>query len=126
MKPKPNFEPMFEADRKRRRRPRRAAAAVVVVIVLSGLTLRAGPIPSRRATAPFRPVAFQGGAANRQAGDRFVIAAPSELDRTMVVRARDEIDPPMVFNPETGRRGLMPIGPAAAIVAPAPGQAPPR
>lgn len=134
MKPKPDFEPMFQADRKRRRRSMHAALAVVVVTTLSGLSLRAGPIPARRPTPPLRPVVpipggrvvIQGGAANPQVGrapavDRFVIAAPVELDRAMVVRARDDIDPGMAF-PEAGRRGSMLIGPAPAIV----GQAPPR
>lgn len=131
MKPKPDFEPMFQADQKRRRRPIRGAAVIVIAIALSGMSLRAGPIPARRPASPLRPVLVQGGAANPQTGktqaaDRFVIAAPAELDRAMVVRARDDIDPAMVFNPETGRRRVMPNGPAPVIVAPAPGQAPPR
>jgi hypothetical protein len=136
MKPKTNFDPLFHTDL-RRRWPIRSIGALTIVLSLSGLALRAGPIPMRRQVSPPLRVApvpggqlrVQGNAANPQARsmqplDRFVIVAPSELDAAMVVRARDDIDPEMVFNPETRRRGLAPNGPAPVIVAPVPGHAP--
>jgi hypothetical protein len=130
------FDPMFHADL-RRRWPIRSILPLMIVLALGGLALRAGPIPMRRqvspplqfAPVPGGPLRVQGGVANPQAGnrqprDRFVIVAPAELDAAMVVRARDDIDPEMVFNPETRRRRLAPNGPAPVIVAPVPGHAP--
>jgi len=92
-------------------------------------TLRQVSPPLQFAPVPGGPLRVQGDVANpqarnRQPRDRFVIVAPAELDAAMVVRARDDIDPEMVFNPETRRRGLVPNGPAPVIVAPVPGHAP--
>jgi hypothetical protein len=137
MKPKTDFDPMFQADLPRRRWPIRWIGASTIVLALSGLALRAGPIPPRRPVSPpsrLAPmpggwVAVQGGASNPRVGemqprDRFVIVAPAEIDPGMVVRAREDIDPEMVFNPDTRRRGSAPIVPAPVIVAPVTAPAP--
>ena len=127
MKPKSDFDPMFPSDIRRRTRPFPWIAAVLVVLAAGGLALRAGPIPPRRPGPRLRPLpvapmpapgggmAFQGvpGPANPLGltflpRDRFVISAPAELDAAMVIRARDDIDPEMVYNPETRRRGSTP------------------
>ena len=125
MKPKTDFDPMFQVNRRRRYRPILVIGPIVTAVVLSGLVLRAGPIPSRQPGPNSRKVALmplvqrQGPGIvqnlpvrGTQPRDRFVIVAPAELDAAMVVRARADLDAAMVFNPETGRRGLVPGGPA--------------
>ena len=137
MKTKTDSAPMFRADMRRWHWRIRSIVLSMIVLALSGLALQAGPIPRRRpAPQPMKLIpipggrfAVQGGVANPQLGiprpsDRFVIIAPAELDPRMVVRARADLDAEMVFNPETGRRGLAPANRPPIIVAPVPGQAP--
>jgi hypothetical protein len=142
MKPKIDFDPMFGASRRRRYWPIRAIGLALIVSVASGLVLRAGPIPPREAGSPSGKVArvAQGridvrgfvpgpqvpnpSAPNRwgpnlpagtvQRRDPFVITAPAEIDPGMVRQARRDLDAEMVFNPDTGRRGWAPGGPAPA------------
>ena len=134
MKPKSDFDPMFPSDIRRRTRPFRWIAAVLIVLAAGGLALRAGPIPPRRPgprpqPMPVAPMPVPGGwmAAQQvpdpsnppgltfQPRDRFVIVAPAELDAAMVIRAREDIDPAMVFNPETRSRGSTPRWPAPVV-----------
>lgn len=148
MKPDPDFDPKCRVKTWRRGYwPIRSIGSLMIVIALSGLMLRALPIPPRRPRPPAWkvaprlavPIVVQGPvrtprARVAQPPDRFVIVAPAEIDPEMVVRAREDIDPEMVFNPETGRRGATPISPAPAvnpyfpgpIPIPAPGEPRPR
>jgi hypothetical protein len=136
MKPKADFDPMYGANWRRGYWPIRSIGSLMIVVALSGLMLRAWLIPPRRPGPAARgaaamlavPVVVQGSVQAPRAGvgrppDRFVIVAPSEIDPEMVVRARDDIDPEMVFNPETGRRGLTPLGQAPAGIWSLPGPA---
>jgi hypothetical protein len=128
MRPKKDVDPMFQVDRRRRFRPIVTIGALAIVAAVSGLSLRAGPIPSRRsgtfpgriAPMPAGPMAIQGPVQNPRAGamqprDHFVIVAPAELDTAMVVRAREDLDVEMVVDPETWRRRSHPTGPATAV-----------
>lgn len=128
MKPKRDFDPKFPTNRRHPYRPLRWIGGLLIVASLGGLALRAGPIPKRRSASPplqIVPipggyVALQGPAPNPRVGrvqprDRFIVVAPAELDAAMVIRAPENLDATMVFNPETGRRGSAPGGPAPAI-----------
>ena len=98
MKPKTEFDPMFATSR-RRHWPIRVIGLSVIVAALSGLALRAGPIPPRRPVSPLPPIGpmpggyrvVQGPRAIVQPGwvqprDRFVFIAPAKIDPMMVVR----------------------------------------
>jgi hypothetical protein len=128
MKPKPDFDPMFQANRRRGYRPILVIGLLMIVAALSGLVMGAGPIRARRPVSPPLQVApmpggyfaVQGSVPNTrpvrvQPRDRFVIVAPAEIDRAMVIRVRDDLDAAMVINPETGRRGSTPTVPAPAF-----------
>lgn len=137
MKPRPCFDPMFPADQRRWCCPLLWVAAAIVATAVSGLPSLAGPTPRQRRVAPLVPVAApipggwiaaQGGGAIPQVEiaqprDRFVIAAPAEIDPSMVLRARDDIDPKMVFNPDARQPVSTPNGRAPIIVSPGPGRA---
>ena len=136
MKPKTTFDPMFHAER-RRPLPIRSIGPLMIVLTLSGLALRAGPIPRRRPgrgpcgsrRCPGRDPG-SGGRRQPQARsplppqDRFVIVAPAEIDPAMVVPTRADLDEEMVFNPDTGRRGSAPADPDPANAEPLPDPAP--
>lgn len=137
MKPKADFEPEFWTHASRPRRPAFWAAAALVALGLSGLVLRAGPIPARApAVVPVlvaripagriigRPSVVNPAVPSAQPTDPFVIVAPAEIDPKMVVRARPDIDPEMVVHPESLRHGTIPIVPGPGPVLPAPGGAP--
>jgi hypothetical protein len=107
MKPKTEFDPMFQADGRRRRGLIRSIGALMVVLTLSGLAvLAAAPPPRARGPVTARQVLTV------QPHDQFMIVAPPELDAAMVVRARADLDAEMVVNPEMQRRGSAPIRPA--------------
>jgi hypothetical protein len=148
MKPDIDFDPMFEPKGRRRCGSICWLGAMLLVVMLGGVALRAGPIPAPRpgprplakATIPGGAMVVQGPVQSAPAGaarprDRFLILSREDIDPEMVVRAREDIDPEMVFNPETRRRGAIPISPAPADnpefprpqPTPAPGEpAPPR
>jgi hypothetical protein len=128
MKPKIDCDPLFESNGRRRYGPIRSIGLLLIAVALSGVALRAGPIPAPRpgprpvVIAPMSrgALVLQGPVQNSpirvvQRPDRFLIRAREDIDPKMVVRARPDIDPEMVFNPETGRRGFTPIDPASAI-----------
>jgi hypothetical protein len=129
MKTKKDFDPMFHAERRRGSRRIGRIGALTIVAAMSGMGLRAGPIPPRRvgpssvriAPMPTGSRAFQGPARSPEGGvmpsrDPFMIVAPADLDPRMVVRAREDLDVEMVVNPETWRRGSMVTEPAPAVV----------
>jgi hypothetical protein len=119
MKPKADFDPMFRSGPRRRHRTIAWIGLATIVMGVGGLSLRAGPLPLRPPVSRL-PIAPNRAASAAQQPDRFVIVAPAELDAAMVVRARADIDPQMVFNPETRRRGSGPSDPAPVIIAPIP------
>jgi hypothetical protein len=147
MKPKPELDLEIPSRLRRWYWRIRSIGQLMIVIALSGLVLSVVPpilrgpvrgslniknVRGRKAVIP-GPIGRLP-ADIRPSRDPFVIIASAEIDPGMVVRADPDLDAEMVFNPETGRRGLSRSAPAStgglvapqAIPEPAPVAPPPR
>jgi hypothetical protein len=137
MKPRTNFDPMFQTDGQPPL-PLRSIGLLMIVLALGVSALRAGPIPRRRpASRPSRVAPVPGARvpapspfANPRASsplapqDQFFAVAPAEVDPAMVVQARADLDEGMLFNPDTRRRGPASADPDPAGAEPLPDPGP--
>jgi hypothetical protein len=141
MKPKPCFDPDFDANPRRRSRPARSVGPLAIVVIFFGLTLAAmaGRAARQAPGAPaylivaHDPTAIQqpgqdyfGTALQARDREPFVIMAPAGIDPEMVTPAPAGIDPAMVVHPGNAIMPQAPTAPQLAPVVPFPGLNPSR